>query len=274
MLKIISPVLAGTILAAAIATAAWANASDDGNAGVEALNSGAYDQAIRLFTRALKSGELAGDDKEFAYFNRGKAYIGKGEFKLAVADLKAALKLKPDDSDAQAALDDAQSSADGGGGGTHVAAGPVGTGWGFLGDLAGRYFWYEAPGKDPHLAIVRYQWGTPQQTLNYVIRTKTDTAVAGQYKLDPATNKVVEAEATLNATVYGTVTASRNGLTEYLFNAGTPNRQTGTRQPDGSIAIKSQTYVNGAWQDGASVTLVEVPEADAESQGFFKHKKS
>ncbi len=166
---------------------------------------------MKLFTHALRSGDLQGDDKEFAYYNRGKAYLGEHEYKLAIADLKAALKLKPDDDDAQSALQDAQSqmasaspSAGSSSGRAYAAAEPPsGTGWGYLGDLSDRYFWYEIAGKDPHLAVIHYSWSSPQQVLNYWIRNKSRAIAAGEYKLDPATGKVVEAEAVPGGTIWG-----------------------------------------------------------------------
>jgi len=83
------------------ATLAHANALDDGNDGLKALQNGDNDTAINLFTRALKSGQLKGDDREFAYANRGKAYLNKGDLSDAVVDLDAARQMKPDDTDAQ-----------------------------------------------------------------------------------------------------------------------------------------------------------------------------
>src|ERR1700742_2879797 len=95
-------VLTGAMLLAA--AGAFANAVDDGNAGLDALKKEDYPTAIRMFSRALKSGQLAGADKEFAYLNRGKAYLGNHQLDLAIADLKAAVKLAPDDSEAADAL--------------------------------------------------------------------------------------------------------------------------------------------------------------------------
>ncbi|HEY1630940.1 MAG TPA: tetratricopeptide repeat protein [Rhizomicrobium sp.] len=80
---------------------ARADAADDGNKGLAALQQGDNDTAIKLFTRALKSGRLAGDDKEFAYANRGRAYLKKGEYSSAIVDLDRARQMKPDDADAQ-----------------------------------------------------------------------------------------------------------------------------------------------------------------------------
>jgi tetratricopeptide (TPR) repeat protein len=84
-----------------IASAAHASALDDGNAGLAALNGGDYDKAINLFSHAINSGELRGDDQEFAYANRGRAYLKKGDLSSAIVDLDRARRDKPDDADAQ-----------------------------------------------------------------------------------------------------------------------------------------------------------------------------
>jgi tetratricopeptide (TPR) repeat protein len=65
-----------------------ANSTADGNAGLSALNRGSYREAIRLFTRAIKAGDLAAADQEFAYLNRGKAYLLEGRKTLALATPK------------------------------------------------------------------------------------------------------------------------------------------------------------------------------------------
>ncbi|MGD0143323.1 MAG: hypothetical protein ABSC92_09200 [Rhizomicrobium sp.] len=94
-------VLCGALLMLMAASAAHADAIADGNAGLTALQGGDYDNAIRLFTRALKSGGLTGDDLEFAYANRGKAYLMKADYSSAIVDLDKARQMKPDDTDAQ-----------------------------------------------------------------------------------------------------------------------------------------------------------------------------
>jgi tetratricopeptide (TPR) repeat protein len=92
--------LTSIVLVLALTTTARANALSDASAGLATLQSGDNDGAIALFTRALNEG-LRGDDKEFAYASRGKAYLNKADFSDAIADLDRARQMKPDDNDAQ-----------------------------------------------------------------------------------------------------------------------------------------------------------------------------
>ena len=79
---------------------ALADGAEDGNRGLDALNQGDYDTAISDFTSALNSG-LGPEDREFALANRGRAYLHKANYSLAIADLDRARQMKPDDMDAQ-----------------------------------------------------------------------------------------------------------------------------------------------------------------------------
>jgi tetratricopeptide (TPR) repeat protein len=97
---IICPLLA----ALAAASAAHAAGADDANAGLDALKAGNYPQATARFTSAINSGDLQGDDKEFAYAARGRAYLKSGNLEAAIPDLDKARRMKPDDSDAQTDL--------------------------------------------------------------------------------------------------------------------------------------------------------------------------
>lgn len=251
--------------AAILSTGALASATDDGNAGLEAYQRGSYDEAITLFTRAIKSGQLSNSDKEFAYLNRGRSYLAKNQYKSAISDLTIAVRLNPGDSDASDALTMAKQAAALGkssGGGAQA-----GTGWGMLAAMAGHYYWYQFPDKDPHTLVIHYEWAVPQQLLTYTLRTKSDVVAAGEYKLDTATNKLLEAEATSNTVMYATASASPQSLTEYYYLNG-PSHVTTVRQADGSMNTTSQVYLNGAWQDQHQIILVEVPEADLIAQGF------
>lgn len=86
------------------ATIAYADGASDGNRGLQAMQQGNYDDAVDAFTHAIKFGNLNPDDMEFAYSNRGMAYLRKADFPDAVADLDYARQLKPDDADAQNGL--------------------------------------------------------------------------------------------------------------------------------------------------------------------------
>ena len=98
---------AATLSLACLGTRVEATGADDGNAGLQALKQGAYDEAIRDFSRALASGQLNPDEQEFAYYGRGMAYGYKQQYGAAISDLKVAVRLKPDDADAQSALESA-----------------------------------------------------------------------------------------------------------------------------------------------------------------------
>lgn len=99
------------VVSLGVAGQACAGPAEDGNAGLDALNQGDFAHAVALFTRALSSGKLSHDDMEFAYAQRGTAYLRQGNAAAAISDFKRALKLKPDDQDVQAGLQEAQSQA-------------------------------------------------------------------------------------------------------------------------------------------------------------------
>ena len=103
-----------------VAAPALANAVDDANSGLTALENGNYPEAVRLFTRALASGELAPDDRALAYVKRGTAYLDLHNSKAATTDFQAALKLKPTDTDAKDGLARARSGRTGAAAGSGV----------------------------------------------------------------------------------------------------------------------------------------------------------
>jgi tetratricopeptide (TPR) repeat protein len=72
------------------------------NAGLDALNQGDTKTAIRLFTEAITSGSLSRSDLEYAYLERGKAYVQRNSPDHARRDADEALNLKPGDPDAVA----------------------------------------------------------------------------------------------------------------------------------------------------------------------------
>jgi hypothetical protein len=64
----------------AVAQIAHANGVDDINSGIAAANRGDDDEAIRLYTRALTSGELSTENKGFVFNNRGNAWDDKKDY--------------------------------------------------------------------------------------------------------------------------------------------------------------------------------------------------
>jgi len=91
----------------AMASGAMARGADDANKGLDALNAGNFQQATMLFTSAIDSGDLQGDDKEFALAARGRAYLQSGDMDAAIPDLDKARRMKPEDKDAQTDLNTA-----------------------------------------------------------------------------------------------------------------------------------------------------------------------
>src|SRR3977135_2620194 len=84
------------LLAIANFELAHATGLDDGSAGLAAAQRGDFDEAIRLFTAAIASGELSPRNKVFAYHNRGNTYQDKENYGKAIADYSTVIGLQPD----------------------------------------------------------------------------------------------------------------------------------------------------------------------------------
>jgi len=103
-----------------LAAPALAGAEDDANAGLDAMKQGNFAKAVQMFTRAILSGKLPADEREYAYTQRGAAYLELHNKAAATLDFEHALKIKPDDQDAidglaQARAATGRSGAGGGG---------------------------------------------------------------------------------------------------------------------------------------------------------------
>lgn len=263
------------LAAIAIGGATRADGVADGNAGMDALNRKDYDEAIRMFTRALQPGRLKGDDREFAYLNRGNAYAGKQDYVHAIADLKEALRLKPDDSDAQQALDAVTAMQQGASedqDAAPVAAGPGGA-WGLLASMAGRYYWYQVPGRDPHEAYLQVGWVAPQKTLSLIIKSKSDQLKVQEFKIDEKSNEVIYAAVVDDQQQYGTTAPTRGGQALYTYVNGVPTREILRQRSDGSMSDDTQTYADGHWKQTTSVALTETTVDELVAQGLMKAKK-
>src|ERR1700744_4828706 len=79
-------------------SAGLADALSDVNAAINAMRNGAYDQAIPLLDNAISSGNLSKDQSATAYFDRGVAYLNKGQSDNAIADFTQSIALRPKDS--------------------------------------------------------------------------------------------------------------------------------------------------------------------------------
>ena len=77
------------------AQSAQANGVDDAKAGEIAKVRGRDEEAIRLFTRALRSGELSTNNQAVTLDNRATVYAHKRQFDLAIADFNESIRLRP-----------------------------------------------------------------------------------------------------------------------------------------------------------------------------------
>lgn len=80
---------------ALIATPVAASGYDDFSRGLAAISRGDNDSAIMFFSSALQAGDLGSGVEPLVYFNRARARLNKEECASAVADLNAALQLRP-----------------------------------------------------------------------------------------------------------------------------------------------------------------------------------
>jgi tetratricopeptide (TPR) repeat protein len=74
---------------------AWAGGFDDAKAGIAAAVGGDYDEAIKLLTKAIESGELSREDLSSVYYNRGNAWIEKVDYGKGIADYTKAIEIDP-----------------------------------------------------------------------------------------------------------------------------------------------------------------------------------
>ena len=73
----------------------WAGGFDDAKAGSAAAAGGNYDEAIRLFTKGIESGELSRENLSITYNNRGVSWYAKGDYDKAIADFTKAIEINP-----------------------------------------------------------------------------------------------------------------------------------------------------------------------------------
>ncbi len=85
------------LLALGVAGVASARAGgiDDAEAGRSAYSRGDYDLAIENYTRAIRSGELSGENLAAVYTGRGIIHYIESQSERAIADYSEALSLDP-----------------------------------------------------------------------------------------------------------------------------------------------------------------------------------
>jgi tetratricopeptide (TPR) repeat protein len=74
---------------------AWASGWIDFNACLTAVSRENYDEAIRLCTNAIASGELSREDLSLAYEVLGVAWYQKKDYDKAIADYSKAIEINP-----------------------------------------------------------------------------------------------------------------------------------------------------------------------------------
>lgn len=65
--------------------------------GSEAAETGQWDEAIAVLTKAIPARELSIPERALAYHSRGYAYVATGEIDRAIADYSQAIRLMPND---------------------------------------------------------------------------------------------------------------------------------------------------------------------------------
>ena len=86
---------AGLILLVS-ASLAYGGLQEDLNAAVNAHGRGEFEEAIRLYTKALEYSGIPDENRSKIYFNRGLAYDNQGRYDQAIANYSRAIELNPD----------------------------------------------------------------------------------------------------------------------------------------------------------------------------------
>jgi tetratricopeptide (TPR) repeat protein len=97
MKRILFAAILSLSLIVCLTSSAWAGGLDDAQAGLAALKGRNYDEAIRLSTKAIESGELSREDLSSTYSLRGLAWAEKRDFDKAIADYTKAIEIDPKD---------------------------------------------------------------------------------------------------------------------------------------------------------------------------------
>jgi tetratricopeptide (TPR) repeat protein len=97
MIRRIAPALRGLALAAALLASACRGDTVDAKNCIQHPNGGA---GLESCSRAIASGRLSSSKLATALYNRGIAYLDRGDFDRAIADFDRVIELRPDTSKA------------------------------------------------------------------------------------------------------------------------------------------------------------------------------
>jgi tetratricopeptide (TPR) repeat protein len=100
MKKILFMMILSLSLTVCLTSPAWATGLGDFNAGLTAVSEGNYDEAIRLCTKAIASGELSREELSLVYELRGVAWYQKKDYDKAIADYTKAIEINPQSAEA------------------------------------------------------------------------------------------------------------------------------------------------------------------------------
>lgn len=229
-------------LALLSASLALAGGIEDGNAGLAALNRGAYDEAIRLFNRAIKAPDLSPDDRELAYLNRGKAYLAKKAYTLAAADFRQAKRMRPDDGEAADGLRLALAH----GRGAPVVRAPteaeLKARWGIMAALPDK-IWLLS-GNKPE-AYLRYSWRSPGRVLTFEGLDRKGRTIAGQCALADDGSGIDCATAINGVSGQSAIAVANNAFQETA--EGSSLRETYTWAGADHFRVDAERLQNGAW---------------------------
>lgn len=242
-----------------------------GTHGLAAFERQDYPAAVRFFTSALQSKGLKALDRELAYLKRGEAELDLGQIAAGSRDLRKALQLKPDDTEAQQFLKLAESAQPQ----TAAVLSPraaaaermqrVQTAWGAMARLPG-HIWLEID--DKPIMYFQFQWDEPWKVLTFTGMDRNGNPFAGQYQLDEATSQISGMAIFKGQAGQSLVQTTPDSWTDEGQSGKSQTRQ--TFQATGPAAFQlSQTWLkNGKWYQGKPMQYVQASPTVIASLGW------
>jgi len=232
----------------------------------EAFTRSNHARAITLYTALLASKTLSQDQRANIYVNRGFSNIALNRSENAIADLKEALQLNPNDIEAANALSVVQGSAQSSFPAEKTAATAAQTpAWGPLVKLPG-HFWMMSITKP--IAYVRYEWVRVGISMMYAGKDVAGNRIEGQYFLDPATSTVRGNTTYRGKVALGELSVGENQFTETGKDSKGALRQISQLQIDGTFNVINQRYKRKEWQSASIATLSQISAQMVDALGW------